>query len=334
MPRVHLFNPENDLALAAGIANYTPPAAALRLRRAGERLPLLYAEDGDRLLVDGVEDWTGMEPCPWGWSAAAKRDFLLAGCPVELLPSDDEIEQMRMLSHRRTAAEIARRLREMLPGMALADPAVEAYIMEDVDAEIGRHGDVFVKMPWSSSGRGVLRYADVSPERFRRFAADSIRRQGSVMVERAYCKVVDFARLYRCEDGKCISLGTSVFVTDAHGAYTGNLLAPEQDRLQRIAGYASLQDIADIDAASVEILQEMISPYYNGILGIDMLVAADGTIDATVELNLRHTMGYVALKLSEKVATPSLFTVTPLPAPPYFTFGVNSESRERVKICK
>ena len=35
MSRVHLFNPENDLALAADVNNYTPPVADRRLSEAG-----------------------------------------------------------------------------------------------------------------------------------------------------------------------------------------------------------------------------------------------------------------------------------------------------------
>ena len=39
----YLFNPENDLALAAGTANYTPPKNALLLSNCGRLLPIWYA---------------------------------------------------------------------------------------------------------------------------------------------------------------------------------------------------------------------------------------------------------------------------------------------------
>ena len=94
MPRIHLFNPENDLALAFGGSNYTPPANALALHNAGAALPLFYGESGDMVIggeidkswvadmVDrfdlGVSLFDGYYPLeceasPWGWSLDARR---------------------------------------------------------------------------------------------------------------------------------------------------------------------------------------------------------------------------------------------------------------------
>ena len=52
--KLHLFNPENDLALAANLDHYTPPKAAVDLRRSGALLPMWYADAGDRVLCHGV----------------------------------------------------------------------------------------------------------------------------------------------------------------------------------------------------------------------------------------------------------------------------------------
>lgn len=49
-----------------------------------------------------------------------------------------------------------------------------------------------------------------------------------------------------------------------------------------------------IDAQKT-ILQSMIAPRYSGPVGIDMLATADGHINPCVEINLRMTMGMVAL---------------------------------------
>ena len=43
MAKLHIFNPENDLALAANVARYTPPPAAVSLRLSGALLPLWWA---------------------------------------------------------------------------------------------------------------------------------------------------------------------------------------------------------------------------------------------------------------------------------------------------
>mgnify|MGYP001140241913 FL=1 len=51
MPRLHLFNPENDIALATGSDNFTAPKAALALRASGAAPPLWYVDPGDTFLA-------------------------------------------------------------------------------------------------------------------------------------------------------------------------------------------------------------------------------------------------------------------------------------------
>ena len=56
MKHLHFFYPENDLALAAGVANYTGPAAAVALRLAGADLPLWYANSpSDAFITTGFD---------------------------------------------------------------------------------------------------------------------------------------------------------------------------------------------------------------------------------------------------------------------------------------
>lgn len=332
--RLHWFNPENDLALAAGLANYTPPKAARMISRAGEALPLWYGDDGDIVECSPDERWlekvtrdfslvavpacsplrSYVTPCPWGWSAYARRHFETLGIDESALPSDDMIGHMRRLSHRRTAAIMAGRLKSMLPDVRLADAAVECHTADEVRAFLSVHPAAYLKSPWSSSGRGVIATAAMPAERVMRFAADSIRHQGSVMAERAYDKVTDFAMLFECHEGRTTAKGTSVFLTDARGAYTGNLLAPEAERVEAIVRHFdmdgrfkyrpykdTLQQVRD---ALTELLTRLVAPHYSGILGVDMLMAADGTLDACVELNLRTTMGYVANAFADRYLHP------------------------------
>ena len=54
MHSLHLFYPENDLALARDLDNYTPPPAASRLRKSGETLALWYGDDGDKVFTQGI----------------------------------------------------------------------------------------------------------------------------------------------------------------------------------------------------------------------------------------------------------------------------------------
>ncbi|MDE6693848.1 MAG: hypothetical protein K2K05_10725 [Muribaculaceae bacterium] len=323
--RLHWFNPENDLALATGLSNYTPPKAARMISGAGEALPIWYGNEGDIVECCPDEKWLekvtrdftpsttpmsspvqeSITPCPWGWSAYARRHFEMLGVDVSTLLSADMIDSMRRLSHRRTAAALADELKSLLPDIRLADAAVECRTPDEVKAFMTAHPAAYLKSPWSSSGRGVIATSALTADRVMKFAADSIRHQGSVMAERAYDKTVDFAMLFECRGGLAMQRGTSVFLTDARGAYTGNLLAPEAERLATLTRHhIAPSTLESVRKALTELLTRHIAPCYNGILGVDMLVASDGTLDACVELNLRTTMGYVANAFADRYLHP------------------------------
>lgn len=324
MAKLHLFNPENDLALASGQANFTPPKAAVALRTAGAALPLWYADADDRVLTYGInEHWLddvrqrfgidadvydhkttdGLLPAPWGWSDAARKDFITEGWPDSKLPTLTELEIMRQLSHRRTAAVVQRMLSERID-FEIAPAAVECDSIESVTAYLEVQPDAMIKSPWSSSGRGLLDTRHVSREETLRRCKGIISRQGSVMAECAYDRIADFAMLFECSDGLCRSIGYSVFDTDKGGAYTGNILAPDSDLLDILSQKYSSERLESVREALEQTLSEYIAPHYHGPLGVDMLLARrpDGTIllDATVEINLRMTMGFVAHNLTSR----------------------------------
>ena len=52
MDILYVFNPENDLALASGLVNYTAPKNARKIRNDLQMLPLWIASEGDSLLVE------------------------------------------------------------------------------------------------------------------------------------------------------------------------------------------------------------------------------------------------------------------------------------------
>jgi len=332
--KLHLFNPENDLALAANLDHYTPPRAAVDLRRSGAMLPMWYADGGDRVICHGVNArWfdkvrtefgidvdvfdhipsTRFELRPWGWSRAARTDFLNEGFPLEMLPSDAALDVLRMLSHRRTAALIAAEVASELGSTRIVASARETSDMSEVEAALA-HGSVYIKAPWSSSGRGVLSSAVAGRERTLRQAGDTISRQGSVMIEDAFDKVLDFARIYECRDGRCTALSTSVFVTDTRGAYVGNLLADEPTRRSRVERYVDAALFDDVSDAVRRAIERHVAPHYTGVVGVDMMASESGRLVPVVEMNLRATMGYVANRIADRYLAEGktgLFSVSP-----------------------
>ena len=71
------------------------------------------------------------------------------------MPGIDRIERIRELSHRRISADVMTRLgREV--DFELPPVPVESVDVDAVKECLSRYGSIFVKSPWSSSGRGVI----------------------------------------------------------------------------------------------------------------------------------------------------------------------------------
>lgn len=308
MAAVHLFFPENDLALAQNTANYTPPPAAVKLRRAGATLPLWYGAADDRVITDGVNArWladmrsrfgletklyicyeAGLEPQPWGWSKTSRRALALRGVALDAMPTDEQIDRIRNLSHRRTAARISEQLGAEVP--------IEATDFEQVSEAVGHLGTAVVKLPWSSSGRGIIPVSESDLGQLRKSIEGAIHRQGSVMVERRYEKRLDFAALYTMHEGRCAFEGLSVFDTIGFGSYSGNILAPQEELYNMIcAAIGSKEAFDNMLERLPAVLEGIIGCDYSGSLGVDMMAVADdrAPIVPAVELNLRMTMGHV-----------------------------------------
>lgn len=241
------------------------------------------------------------EALPWGWSPDAKRQFLNAGVREEILPSDAEIERMRLLSHRRMSIEIISRLNGDYP-----IPIETTDADEVVERERATPG-CFIKSPWSGSGRGVFCARSLDTDALRRRAEGIIHRQGSVMVERGLDKAMDFAALFY-SDGKRVEIrGLSIFSAEARGMYSGNIVAPQDFLRQQLAGCINIAEVDAIVSQEEEILTELVAKSYRGWMGADMMAYRredDGrmAVMPCVELNLRMTMGVVALKIAEKLA--------------------------------
>ncbi|MDE6130814.1 MAG: hypothetical protein K2F74_04405 [Muribaculaceae bacterium] len=326
--RLHLFYPENDLALATGKASYTPPPKVLGLRRAGATLPLWYGDPGDLVCATGVDArWydrimadfepgtelfdhnyrPGMQPAPWGWSAASAALLRQQGVPQEALPTAEALDRIRLLSHRRTAATVQGLVAAQLP-FPIADAAVECTAVDAIPLLLKAGRQFIAKLPWSSSGRGLLDSRKCSPEHFIRQAEGMIHSQGSFMLETAYERVADFAMLFDCEaTGSCRFAGYSLFDTTPSGQYTSNLLLPDSEIESRLAQYVPREQLHAIQQALASALAEVCRDVYSGPAGVDMLIADTPRgflVDATVEINFRMTMGRVAHTLAERYVMP------------------------------
>ena len=117
---------------------------------------------------------------------------------------------------------------------------------DEVCQMLQKHHQIVVKAPWSSSGRGV-RFIDGEISSYHEgWIRNVILHQGSVIVEPYYHKVKDFGmEFYSDGKGNVTYLGLSLFQTK-NGAYTGNIIAPEEEKQGMINRYISADLLLDI----------------------------------------------------------------------------------------
>lgn len=319
-----VFNPEHDLALAANLSNFTAPHAGRQLRADLGYIPAIWAAADDSVLVENVEDaerrflrltrrpfgrfidktqihnhhFTAVDV--WGWDLAIRAYLLRWGIDSGMMPTVTQIDMIRQLSHRRYAMQLLTNLR--MPG-TIGD-ACETDQIKFVADRLHNGEHLVVKAPWSSSGRGV-RFMNgdmnISDRGWLRYV---IEKQGSVMVEPCYNKVKDFGMEFVSDGLGTVSyIGLSLFHT-SNGAYTGNILASEEEKNTMISRYIPADFLKMIQQKICIYMGAMLKGYYTGVFGIDMMVVRreddDGfLLHPCVEINLRRTMGHVAISLSE-----------------------------------
>jgi len=243
---------------------------------------------------------------PWGWNSALRAMLMRSGIREELMPTCQQLLTIRELSHRRIAAALLPKLR--LTGTV--GEAFECQTAEQVEALHHQYGALVLKAPWSSSGRGLRFLTKETSFQNSTYISgwlrNTVQNQGSVLVEPLYNKVKDFGMEFYADGNGLISyLGLSLFHT-ANGAYTGNILATESVKRKMISRYIPIKLIDDIQQRICLELAKVYNGKYQGPFGVDMMVISNSPIGQSpsfllhpcVEINLRHTMGHVALALS------------------------------------
>lgn len=319
-----VFNPEHDLALAANLSNFTAPHAGRQLRADLGHIPAIWAAADDFVLVENAEDaerrflrlthrpfgrfiekeyirnYSFTDVDVWGWDLAIRSFLIRWGIDAAVLPSVTQIDVIRQLSHRRYAMQLLSGLQ--LPGTL--GSSEETDRVEAIVARLQKGDHLVVKAPWSSSGRGV-RFMNGDVNIYDKgWVQNVIAKQGSVLVEPYYNKVRDFGMEFVSDGcGNVNYVGLSLFQT-LNGAYTGNILASEEEKEEMISRYLQVCLLKTIQEKICASMGALLKGRYTGAFGIDMMVVrrddGDGfLLHPCVEINLRRTMGHVAISLTE-----------------------------------
>jgi len=284
-----------------------PPTQAhlAHLKQAGLELPEIVAH-ADLPALAGRK-LGGLRP--WAWSPDASA--LLAPLAGDVSPSMPWQWRAPL-----PAAWFSKELGVRLE-TALDCPGERAVVCRDVESALAETrarlatGAVLLKAAHSCAGRGHYR---VEPGRTeepaRAWLAQAIAKHGAVTVERWLERVADFSALYEIHDGGRVELtGLTVMENDAAGRFLGTRVAYkwgsmfEPETAAFLFKQARVMDWYEhrIPAALPGLL-----PGYTGPVGIDAMVhrLADGSpaLKPVVEVNVRMTMGRVALELQKRPA--------------------------------
>ena len=311
----------HEVALEAGDAlHYTPPRLIRQMRSALWSLPLWAVPawlDGDSWWVHPFSESLSPYLTDRELSHIAKGDvgdseLILWGHERSLAHS---IAKQYGLSGGEASSELPQ---ELMPCWTRAASArfFESYssvpwrsrvaMITQVEelAKLLTQGACLVKLPYSSSGRGLWRINQLDSQ-LEKTLHKLLQRHGTLLVEPLLDKQQDYgAEYYIDEAGEVQFVGLCAFETDGQGRYLESLCQAPEETLQQLT--ESLSDPDELTQALAQhraYLSREVAPYYHGAVGVDLLTyCPDGVSSRTalhpwVEINLRYTMGHYALDL-------------------------------------
>ncbi len=336
LSKIHFFNPGHETAVLVNSSNYTAPANVRVMMKDLSLLPAWYAEAGDLVITDHPEankylktlpeeiapdivtislhvfpkDDKPVCSClaePWGISRHSLEVFrkLKRDWEVDIHIPEWKAEYYEMTGRytgNKVLANLCRNPGEIEPILTpclCKDLLVVKQYMDQLEPPF------VIKTPFSSSGRGILwLYSEELSVKDIAWIEGAIRKQGTVTIEKGLEKVVDFAmEFYSDGAGNIIYKGLSLFSTGERGAYSGNILMDQSRLWEYLDRYISKDKLNKVVEALTTQLRSFYGFSYTGYLGVDMMIYENEGyhLHPCVEINMRYTMGLVAIKVFDKV---------------------------------
>ncbi|MDR1745806.1 MAG: hypothetical protein LBR49_00825 [Tannerella sp.] len=336
--KIHCFNPGHETAVLSGKTAYTPPAIVRRMASELSLLPLWYGEEGDFVFTDEpvaairflsslpdiirpkviplsentIDQLRHQENPPeiatWGLAPNILQGFeKLRQRSHDLFSVPTWNDACTRLTGRQTAASCLYALQSLLPDSSLPLPPHFCEGQDEIRRFMAGCPPPYVlKMPYSCSGRGVFwlnnRHLD---KRAICWINGVLKKQGVVSIEQALDKVCDFAMEFVSDGQGTVDFeGWSVFDTHPDGSFNGNWLGSQALLEKHLLSYVPSNQMNHIRESVTKVLSDTLSNDYKGFMGVDMMIYRQNGIFAIhpmVEINLRYTMGLVAMQLSRLV---------------------------------
>ena len=289
-----IFNPEHELALANNSENFIPKASTKKL-----------TEDLRFLSFWCQSHFDQSEFSVWGWNKYIRNQLILNGIDKNLLPSDKYLENIREISHRKTASEVMIFLRNELKNNALPYPAEILKNIFEIKVFAKKYSEIVLKSPYSSSGKGVYFSDKNLSNSLLGWCKRTIAQQGCVLGEKRFEVVENFAMLFQIVDNQTNFVGYSLFETDGK-IYRNNILISDEKIEEILSNLIDKNLLIAIKQALIKFFNQKIAQKYSGFLGVDMFVFQENGknyFNPCVEINLRYTMGLVAHEFYKNVVS-------------------------------
>jgi len=249
---------------------------------------------------------------PWGWSPAVHKflEPLKPSCSAHFKrsPIANWHEKQRNLYARAFALNILKQIQQKkIADFILPEHLTPLVCTTQNDFEVAhsKWEQIMVKAPWSSSGRGLqpVTKTPVHAKVWEKLLG-IVSEQGYAIAEPLLKKVADLALQFEISNREVRFLGISNFYTNNKGQYIGNWLNGLPENADKKLVEFMFTAIETIKPALIKTIENSeLATYYEGVFGVDMLIYSNSDnsfgINPCLEINLRHTMGLLALQLEK-----------------------------------
>ena len=348
---IYYFNPGHETAILTESKHYQAPNPVKKMQEDLSFLPAWYADYESIILTRSVlpkhfmdsirqvdcnvlpvsiselgnyrEILSGQKVDLWGISPQAIHFFETISKKHDLnlqIPTWKPI--YKNLSSRFFSVECLAHLIENIPEIS---GEILPVFYSDID-EIRKINEsslhkLLIKSPFSSSGRGLLWLEETTISRSsEQIIRGMLKKQKIVSTEKVLNKTMDFS-MHFCENR---FIGYSLFTTNVKGAYEKTLLASQERIITEITSFIDPDLLEKVKMKLISFFRETIFPDYSGNIGVDMMIyQSEGKyfLHPCVEINLRKSMGYLAIVFFEKYVHPHSHG--------YFSIGCNR--RDEIK---
>ena len=332
---IHYFNPGHETAILNASKHYHPPAHVAKMQGDLAFLPAWYASDEDFVFMETPlpEDFIlscaplnlRVKPVTSADFSKSKETFQYSAIDLwgispqsvhffEKISEEKGLsfaipqwqEEFRFLGSRFASQKLLAGLLNRIPGL---EQELLPHFISNIEAveqhTVQSQEQLLIKSPFSSSGRGLLRlFPGKLAQSEKQILNGMLKKQAQVSIEKMLDKCLDFSMHFEitAQEGTRF-VGYSIFQTNDKGAYEKSCLDSQDCLEKQITNWIDSDLLLQARKTLTGMIHEMYSPYYKGTVGVDMLIYKVGSsyhLHPCVEINMRKSMGYLAIRLTEK----------------------------------